>query len=328
MTDPEFSGEGDAPLPSPGHCMVGSTPADFARNTTTCSTCANTKSTALASGNFLLSFNLFRARDSLRQDIIDQSQLIRLMSPNPACDKTAAPTDLAHTCANNIITATTGVQIDPKAIYFTGQSLGSISGVVDVAANPRISKVALNVGGGTIVDVYSMGGYADKLNALLALQHLDKATNPSGYLQFLTVAKWVIDPADPLNFAAVLAANTLPFPDPTLNAIAPAPATRPTISQMAVCDDTVPNGFTLQLQGLIGLGPKTSSTGTATTFASAVSPPSTACPSGGAVKHGFITNWKDYPSTATSPITLQAQDDIAAFFSAGTLPPNSRAFVP
>ena len=316
VADPEFSGEGDAPLPSPGHCMASGSPADFARDTTTCPSCTNTKSTPLVSSNFLTSFNLFRTRDTLRQDIIDQSQLIRLLSPNPGCDLTKPPTD-PNTCANNLITATTGVQIDPQRIYFTGQSLGAMQGVVDAASNPRVAKVALNVAGATTVDVFATGSFSTKLNALLALKGLDKASNPAGYLQFLTVAKWIVDPADPINFAQNLAANTIPFGAPQLNALVPAPASRPVIGQMALCDKTVPNQFNLELYELIGLGPASN---TLTVF---VNHGGVSCPAN-AVNHGFITDWADWGTGSTSIVT-QAQDDIGAFFANGTLPPNLRS---
>ena len=45
--------------------------------------------------------------------------------------------------------------VDPAKVYFSGQSLGSIQGAADVATNPRISKAGFNVGGGTIVDVFT-----------------------------------------------------------------------------------------------------------------------------------------------------------------------------
>jgi hypothetical protein len=292
--------------------MTSGSPSDFVRDAS-CATCTNTKSTPLASGDFLVGFNLFRVRDSLRQDIIDQSQLIAMMSPNPACSTSAAPT-AANTCANFFITPTTGVQIDPSKIYMTGQSLGSIALTADAAANPRVAKVALNVAGGTIVDVYSQGSYATKLDALLATQGLDPISNPNGYLQFLNVAKWAIDPADPLNFAPYLATNTIAG-----SPLGPSPASRPTMAQMALCDATVPNAQNLEQYGLTALSGFT-------TFVKGLSA-APACPAN-SVNHGFITDWTDYGNTTNFPnanITQQAQDDIAAFFASGTVPPAARA---
>jgi pimeloyl-ACP methyl ester carboxylesterase len=313
VADPALVNEGDAPPgPTPGHCMSGSTPTDFVRDTD-CAGCTNTASRPKASGNFLISGNLFRTRDSFRQDIIDQSQLIRVLSPNPACDVTAALT-AANTCANNLITASTLVQIDPARIFFVGQSLGAISGVVDVAANARIRKAALNVGGSTFVDVSrNSAAFSGTLDALLAsLGITDKRS--SKYLVFINVAKWILDPSDPENFAANLTTNTLP--GPLSGGVAP-PA-RAVMGQLALCDTVVPNPFSLNLYAATGLGPilATSGTGTVTTF---IASNNASCPAG-AVAHDFLTNWATYGPAATS-ITLKAQDDIAAFFSLGTQPP-------
>ena len=311
VADPALASEGDKPGPTPGHCMSGSTPTDFKRDTS-CATCTNTASQATASGNFLVTGNLFRTRDSFRQDIIDQSQLIRVLSPNPACDVTAALT-AANTCANNLITASTLVQIDPARIFFVGQSLGAISGVVDVAANARIRKAALNVGGSTFVDIgTNSAAFKGTLDTLLAALGITRGT--ARYLAFVNVAKWVLDPSDPENFAANLTTNTLP--GPLSGGVAP-PA-RAVMGQLALCDTVVPNPFSLDLYAATGLGPilATSGTGTVTTF---LASNNVTCPAG-AVAHDFLTNWATYTQAPTS-ITLKAQDDIAAFFTAGTLPP-------
>ncbi len=246
---------------------------------------------------------------------------MRVFSPNPFCDKTAPPTDTAHTCANQMITLLTGVQFDPAKIYYVGQSMGSIMGTVNVAANPRFSRVALNVGGSTLVDTFANSpSYSPNLNALLASIGITPGT--AAYLQFVNVAKWVLDPADPENFAQHLLANTLP--SPILGGAAP--AAKKVLGQFALCDNTVPNPFNLNLYGLIGLGPVDASHSTTTTFfAGATTTPS--CPTN-AVKHGFILDWKDYPNaTATTGtgITQAGQDDITAFFSdTSVLPPPAR----
>src|SRR5207253_7358672 len=109
--------------------------------------------------------------------------------------KAAPPTNTATTCANQMITATTGVQIDPAKIYYVGQSLGAINGVPDVAANPRFSRAVFNVGGSTITDIFTdtTGAFASSPNALLA--SIGIAPGTAAYLQVLNVAKWVLDPA-------------------------------------------------------------------------------------------------------------------------------------
>jgi hypothetical protein len=303
VPDPALVNEGDAPNPSPGHCMNGAAAGDFVR--IGCATCTNASALPAASGNFLISGNLFRTRDTLRQDIIDESQLIRVLSPDPT----------GAQLANLIFTSALRFQIDPTQIWFVGQSLGAISGTVDVAANPRITKAALNVGGSTIVDVFSNSpNLTPGLNALLA--SLGIATGTPAYLQFINVAKWVLDPADPENFAQNLIAS--PLASPLSGNVAP--PGRAILGQYALCDGTVPNPFNLnlyQLTGLSGAG----STGTITTFfKGATTTPS--CPTN-AMAHGFLLDWATNLQAATS-VTLLAQDDIAAFFLAGTLPPTAR----
>jgi hypothetical protein len=254
------------------------------------------------SGNYLISANLFRTRDTLRQDIIDESQLIRVLSPNPRCRADAPPTDLANTCANQVVTQTFGVQFDPARIWFLGQSLGAISGTVDVAANPRIGKAALNVGGSTLADVFTTSpAFAAQKAALLGA--LGIADGSADFLQFVQVAKWALDPADPENFAQNLSQQTLP--SPLSGGAAPPP--RSLIGQMALCDDVVPNAFNLNLYGLAGLPTTGGANSGAASFTTFVSGAGSACPDN-TVNHSFLL---------TSPA---AQDDIAAFLVAGTPP--------
>src|SRR5262249_39578576 len=151
---------------------------------------------------------------------------------------------------------------------------------------------------------------------------LDRATNPSGFIQFVTRAKWILDPADSENFAGNLTGNTIP--GPLSGGVAPPPRT--VLGQMSQCDDHVPsNGIGAQgavqntqanLHGLI-LGPTGSANSTVTLFHTAAAP-TALCPAGGKIDHGFMLNWAN-ASTATT-----AQDDIANFFKDGTLPPASR----
>jgi hypothetical protein len=319
VPDSTLAGQGDAAGNAPGKCS-GATATDpkFVNKPVLCpaggcTTAITNAGTPAASGNYLISSNLFRTRDSLRQDIIDQSQLIHVLAVNPTAPPAGA----------DIFTAIsqTGVVIDPTKVYFVGQSLGGISGEVDVAVNPRVTKAVFNVAGGTIVDVFSNSpSLSPSLNALLTSIGITPGT--PAYLQFLTVAKWVLDPADPINFAQRVTTNTLPnliksgLPPP-LNADPMVP--KKVLGQMAACDATVPNPFTAEMFGLLGLGPD--ATGGTTTFEQFVSASghTTACP-GGVVKHGFLGDWVDYPAGAAS-IAQQGQDDIAAFFATDTHPP-------
>jgi len=283
------------------------------------------------SANFLTSANFFRTRDTLRQDIIDQSQLVRAIAFAPSG---APPT--GHTVFDRMVSQ--GRIINPAAIYYMGQSLGAIQGTVDVATNPRISKAVLNVGGGTVVDIFTNSpAFTANTNALLAGLGVQPGT--PAYLQFLVVAKTILDPADPVNFASHLLANTLPNLLPPLGgaidgSVKQAP--KAILTQAAFCDQTVPNPFNFILDSTIGTGPRlidptftlpgtfqlflkgappASAAALQATLATCPSPTSgKPAPSATAVSHGFITDWSN------AGITDKGQSDAAAFLSAGTLP--------
>jgi hypothetical protein len=275
----------------------------------------------VVSSNYLVTANFFRTRDTLRQDLIDQSQLVRAIAFAPSG---APPT--GHSVFDRM--AAGGVIIDPTKIYFAGQSLGSIQGTADVAANPRFSKVVLNVGGGTVVDVFTNSpAFVATTNALLAGLGIIPGT--AKYLQFLTVAKTVLDPAEPVNFAGHLQSKTLPnllgaqFDDGTGHQ-----KPKAVLTQAAYCDQVVPNPFNLILDANAATGPLPGMTGfgspgTFELFYRNTGTPVdlTTCPAPGgtnlplsAVSHAFLTDW------TVQATTTQAQLDAARFLLGGTLP--------
>jgi hypothetical protein len=283
----------------------------------------------LVSSNFIITANFFRTRDTFRQDLIDQSQLIRAIAFAPSG---APPT--GHTVFDHMVLS--GLVIDPAHVYYSGQSMGAIQGAMDVAANPRISKAVLNVGGGTLVDIFTTSpAFVSGVDALLAGLGITPGT--AEYLQFLAVAKLILDPADPINFAGHLTANTLPNLLPPLggnpNGSVPQ-AAKKVLSQMALCDQTVPNTWGYVLDSNAATGPLPGFPGFATgpgtfqLFFKLVGGPPTpteinaaiqacAVPGGTsthAVEHGFYTDWSD------ALMTGQAQSDAAAFVVSDTLP--------
>ena len=319
--DPAMARQGDAPGKTPGKCAAPAGSSLQPQNGTyfldkkgTCggTGCPNAianAGTPAASGKFVISGNLFRTRDTFRQDILDQSQVLHVVARDPRLPQDAAAELF------NLLYARFGVFVDPRATYYVDQSLGAINGTIDVAANPRFSKAVLNVGGGTIVDTFAQSpSLSGDLNALLA--GLGIAPGTPGYLQFLNVAKWILDPADPINFAEHLTANTLPNLLPPLGGAIDGsiPQTpKKVLGQIANCDGTVPNPFNYELFNLIGLGPDAagSSTGTLQFFHTNSS--SGPCPAG-AVPHGFLINF-------TIPnITVKAQSDAASFLNGTAVP--------
>src|SRR5262249_55184057 len=102
-----------------------------------------------ASGNYVVSANLFRTRDTFRQDIIDVSNLILAMArpPPPTLPAAAAPNPVSAELQGK------GILADPSRVFWEGQSLGGILGTINVAVNSRISEAVLNVPGGAFVDI-------------------------------------------------------------------------------------------------------------------------------------------------------------------------------
>ncbi len=283
-----------------------------------------TEGVPVYSSNYLVTANFFRIRDTFRQDIIDESQVVRAIAFVPA-----GPPPSGNAVFNHMVGG--GVIVDPARVYYAGQSLGALHGTMTVATNPRISKAVLNVGGGTIVDIFTTSpAFKDGIDALLAGMGITPGT--SSYLQFLAVAKLVLDPADPVNYAGHLLANTLPdFTSATPAAQAP----KKILTQAALCDQVVPNAWNYLWANNVGSAPLPPAPtfgapgdfqlyfkmGTAPPTASEVSAAVTACAvpgatSSNAVPHGFFTNWSD------PLITRTAQSAAAAFLASDTQPPS------
>jgi hypothetical protein len=234
-----------------------------------------------AGSRYLISANFFRTRDTFRQNIFDVSALTLAMARPPAPYPQPPGSPLAAVLPPGVI-------VDPAAIYYEGVSWGSINGTSVVATNPRITRAALSVGGGTIVDVFTtspsfQGGVDALFPALIAGFSRAKVTpgNPAfdpviaaKYLQLLQVAKWILDPGDPINYAQHLTngASTLP------NLLAAADGSvaqspKAVFAQIALNDDVVPNPTNYLLDLLIG--------GPTTLYETNATPP-------GAAPHGMI----------------------------------------
>jgi hypothetical protein len=215
---------------------------------------------------------------------------------------------------------TFGIAVDPLNVYFVGQSLGAISGVPDVAVNPRVSKAVFSPGGGTLIDTFlTSPKYSPRLIALV--QSIGIQPGTAAFLQFINVAKWIIDPADPLNFAGYLRQPGQQLPSFLASFAAPM-AAKKVLGQYAHCDQSVPNFVNLELYTNIGLGPLSQTQSTTTLFTTDVtktSPLDCLTTSAGSVAHGFLTDWGTDAGTPAG-ITVKAQGDVANFLSADTLP--------
>ncbi len=229
---------------------------------------------------------LFQARDTFRQDILDESMLVRV---------------LTSTGGNGLVRVAAGlpegsVPVDAARVFYVGQSIGSIEGTADLAANPRISRAVLATGGGPLLDVIENS--ANKLIREfypMLLEAIDAKPWTPAYLRFIIAFKWALDPADPVNFARHLVSAPLPdlLADPS-GATPQAP--KAVLGMGARCDDTVPNAQTALLYALVGLAPVEPLTESAhpgvqwyMTDTGGTCPVDDAASPG--VAHGFLIDW-------------------------------------
>jgi dienelactone hydrolase len=231
--DQAKAGQGDA-VP-PGTCTTGQL--------------REANLTTVASGNYFLSANFFRIRDGFRQEFLDQAALVLAL---------ARPTGVPEPAANAVVAALSdrGIKVDPTAVYYEGLSLGGMAGVPILATNPRFARGVLNVPGGTLVDVFTNApGFKQDVDALFLGLGIDRsklATDPNvaaRYLQTLVLAKWILDPAEPVNYAASVKSK---LPSPLLrappNGFGGTGLVHPTtdvLGQLANCDQVVPNATTV-----------------------------------------------------------------------------------
>ncbi|MGC3999705.1 MAG: hypothetical protein QM767_20565 [Anaeromyxobacter sp.] len=308
-SDPNKAGQGDA-VP-PGTCTAGST----LRPSSNLST--------VASGNYFISANFFRIRDAIRQDLFDQAALVLSLSRPPA--------PFPQPAGNALVTALRGqgIVINPTQVAYEGMSLGAIIGTSVLATNPRFARGVLDVPGGTLTDIFmNAPAFSDEVNQLLLSLGVDRsqiATNPAmaaRYLQINILAKWILDPADPLNYAPYAGGGLV---SPLTAALGPAAhAERDLFGQLVKCDPVVPNATTVvngvplpygdELLALAGIRAD------GTTLYSAED--SDTNPNG-CVSHGVLLD--TFGGLADPPVPVigaQVRDDAAQFLFDLTYPPS------
>jgi hypothetical protein len=262
----ESAGQGDTVRP--GVCSGGTTPMIF------------TATGAQVGSRYFVSANFFRVRDSFRQNILDVSALtLALNRPPPPYPQPAA---------NPLRDALglLGLAVNPTTSYYEGISLGSISGTSAVAANPRLSRALLSVGGGTTFDIFTTApafhvGTGALLATLIpgftwaAITPGDPTFNAdiaAAYLKTSIVAKWILDPGDPINYASAMIAS--PMPNFLVDATFQTPqAAKVVQAQVAALDQVVPNTTNWLLYQLMGVNTSLYSSVSAT---------------GGAVSHSML----------------------------------------
>ncbi len=348
----ELPGQGEAAGEGPGLCRVENLPTaalgTFIASPVLCVTpagCAAFDPTAggipAASGDYLVSSNFFRTRDALRQAIADVSQLVRVLTPIPA----TPPVEIAGQDVFNVLLQH-GTIVDPAHVHWVSHSLGSMVGTVSLAANPRFERAVLAAGGATIVDVMlNSPGFKPEIDALFAGLGIPRppvtAADQADTLQLMHLLKWILDPADPINFARhvthgtlanLLASGGVPGnPDGTMLA-------KDVIAMNGMCDQTITNPFQALLDGNLGLSPILASVPasaatvqwyTATTGpAIADTYPGSGCPAGVRMKHSFLMEWGAGFADAADRAALEQATQLAQAAAAGFLTDGTRPATP
>jgi hypothetical protein len=208
---------------------------------------------------YFISENFFRTRDAIRHTLLDYSALALAVARPPAPYPQPAANPVALTATG------LGYAIDPTQVHFTGASLGGIIGTSITATNPRIQRSVLNVPGATMFDVFTrspaFAAQVDPLLAAIVPGYTRAAVTPgdpafdlavfAAFTQTSAVAKWILDPADPLNYADRVETKLV---DPALvTQLGPtASATAQVYAQMVTNDGVIPNPFSRLLFARLG----------------------------------------------------------------------------
>ena len=185
----------------------------------------------------IFSADLAQSRDNFRQTVLDLQRVAKAVA---SCGTTNCGT----------------FQIDATRIFYGGLSLGSIIGTTAVAMSPQVKAAALNVGGigwldtlentatleircplvNSLIDGGVLTGtkWAGGTTTGLCVEGMGNAWKAQpGYATFSAIARWVLDPSDPANFAARL-------------------RTKPHLIQEVIGDTVVPNLVQERQAGVTG----------------------------------------------------------------------------
>jgi dienelactone hydrolase len=132
-----------------------------------------------------------------------------------------------------------GYSFETDGIYYLGQSLGGIIGATYVPLDPYVKRAVLNVPGANLVPMFVDSLYfGSHVDAFLEREKIVKGT--PAHQRFLNIARWFMDPVDPINVARYLQNEPLPNQAKTTN-------DREVLIQMATLDFIIPNTSTKHL---------------------------------------------------------------------------------
>ncbi|MDC0712615.1 hypothetical protein POL68_29395 [Stigmatella sp. ncwal1] len=244
-----------------------------------------TSNQAISGWNFIRPDNLFATRDNFRQHAIDLGQAERVIQ--------SAAIDQLLTAANG----GTPTALDGSKIVYVGQSLGGMLGTLSTSVSSNVGNVALNVPGGDLTNILLTSPNPDFAKAraaflaTLAAEQIVPGTPP--FDQFIGLAKMVLDPADPVNYAF----SVLNSKD--------GPKERNALIHYISQDEVVPTSSTASLISAATNRPE-SAKKPIVSLVTAAEPQEE--------RHGFLLNFK-FPAT-----TAEAQADVAGFLQTGALP--------
>jgi hypothetical protein len=233
----------------------------------------------------------------MRQSIVDISALAKALAPVGQ--------------SNDIFAAGLGpnLAVDFSRVYFVGHSYGAITGGMNLAVNPRLTRAVTYAGGATSIDVFSNPGsvYSATLNSLLGGGGIQPGT-PS-YLKMLQIGKWILDPADPANYLHYVLPAVLPNPFVAVGLGAYFPSQpRDVLAEISLGDGSVPNAQNTFYAGRLGLPvPAAGDPGTSSFVQWYVNAASGADPVTAKVNHGNLLDF------AVPTLTGQAQSNAADF---------------
>jgi hypothetical protein len=232
----------------------------------------------------ILGADLGQTRDNIRQTVLDLQRLVLAIK---ACG--AAGCASANSAGN--------LKVDTDHLVYAGQSLGGIIGTTTSATAANIKSAVLNVPAVSWLDILEHTTTLDircsLVDALIDAGVLvgDKWNGSSsaptglcadqawqmqpGYQQFSAIARWVIDPADGVNFL-------------------PSLVTKKFMIQEVVNDTVVPN-FATDIEGLL--------TGSTAATADPYNPLAALAPSAAITTNPMASKWLRYPTLPASDAT-------------------------
>lgn len=253
---------------------------------------ATSDPTPIISGwNILNLTNLFATRDNFRQQVVDLTQLARVIEAS------------GSGTLNALLGA--GRNLDPTKINYAGQSLGGILGTLYTSVATDVHRVVLNVPGGDPANILlTSPAFAPQRNAFIAtLASQGIAQGTPAFDFFIGVAKWILDPADPQNMSFSLRNGS------------ELPTDRAALVQYITRDFVVPNPTTIELiNGANRSGITNPIDLSLFDPSDADLPPVVITPQGPTFpRHGFLLNFTHVPTTQ------RAQCQVANYVNTGTL---------